>query len=367
MPDTNSGTGIMWQQAAATAAQGALGIGMQRLGARYDRRQQLNTQGRMMALQMRGEKEMMDYQQKLAMDMWNNTNYAAQVEQMKKAGLSPGLMYGKGGPGAATTGPGGSPGVTGGQAPYIDTTSMGMQMGMGMAQQQLMAAQTENIKAQTEKLRGVDTQKVQTEIMDLTAGIENTQARTALTNIQSGIEQVKQRIANATEKEAVDLVIAELAQAQEKVMQLEIKTFIDRATQNDLVDTIKAELAGALLRNGLTKAQTTTEKGKPAIQKGELDLMEKQGTDILRRAIQKWREIEISGRQVGMAEEKELREEMKTIAIPDHIIDDIINGIILKNVLQKPATPVQKPKDWRFYRKSDNIENAFDKNKTRHR
>ena len=38
--------------------------------------------------------------------MWKDTNYAAQVEEMKKAGLSVGLMYGKGGAGGATTGAG---------------------------------------------------------------------------------------------------------------------------------------------------------------------------------------------------------------------------------------------------------------------
>ena len=46
-------------------------------------------------------------QRRMQMQMWEDTNYAAQVEQLKKAGLSIGLMYGKGGAGGATTAPSG--------------------------------------------------------------------------------------------------------------------------------------------------------------------------------------------------------------------------------------------------------------------
>ena len=35
----------------------------------------------------------------LQMDMWNKTNYGAQMRHMKDAGLNPGLMYGMGGGG----------------------------------------------------------------------------------------------------------------------------------------------------------------------------------------------------------------------------------------------------------------------------
>ena len=40
----------------------------------------------------------------LQMDMWNKTNYGAQLQHMKDAGLNPALMYGMGGGGGATTG-----------------------------------------------------------------------------------------------------------------------------------------------------------------------------------------------------------------------------------------------------------------------
>jgi len=51
----------------------------------------------------------------IQMDIWNRTNYGAQVAHMKKAGLNPALMYAKGGQGG-TTGSQTGGGAKGGQA-----------------------------------------------------------------------------------------------------------------------------------------------------------------------------------------------------------------------------------------------------------
>lgn len=328
-----------WMQAAASSAQGALGIGIQRLGARYDRKQQLKTQEKMMGLQMRGEREMMDYQQKLAMQMWENTGPQGQMEQLKAAGLNPGLIYGMGGAGGQTTGPGGSPSVQGGSAPYVDTTGMGMQLGMAAAQMGLIKAQTEKTKVEADKIGGVDTQKTTGEIAKIAQETQNEIAKGQLMAIQTRIDTVKAKITEATEQEAIGIAVAELGKLQEEVMQMEVKTHIDRATRNNVIDTVKEELAGVILRNGLTKAQTTTEKGKPAIQAAELEIMAEQATDIVRKGLQRWRELELSGKQAGINEQKELREEMTTIGVPEKVVDDVINGIIMKKVL----TPEQAP------------------------
>ena len=94
-----------------------------------------------MAEQLAIDKLKMEEQRKIQMQMWKDTNYAAQVEEMKKAGLSIGLMYGKGGAGGATTGAG----ATGVSAPTAPS-------GMGMIGGSQLAAQIANIeltKAQT--------------------------------------------------------------------------------------------------------------------------------------------------------------------------------------------------------------------------
>jgi hypothetical protein len=55
-----------------------------------------------MDMQLQNQKELNEHQQQMQLDMWDKTNYKAQVEQMKKAGLNVGLMYEGGGQGGST-------------------------------------------------------------------------------------------------------------------------------------------------------------------------------------------------------------------------------------------------------------------------
>jgi len=80
----------------------------------------------------------------LQMDMWNKTNYKAQLEHMKAAGLNPALMYGMGGGGGSTTGSqgGGSQNMGG----VEQQKNMGIEGAMAMAQMANLAAQTQKTK-----------------------------------------------------------------------------------------------------------------------------------------------------------------------------------------------------------------------------
>ena len=104
--------------------------------------------------------------------MWKDTNYAAQVEEMKKAGLSIGLMYGKGGAGGTTTGAGAT-GVSAPTAPTGMGLIGGSQLAAQIANMELTKAQTENVKADTERKLGVDKTKVEAETKNLLATTEN--------------------------------------------------------------------------------------------------------------------------------------------------------------------------------------------------
>ena len=77
-------------------------LGGQALGKIFgigEDRRQLEQQRKMMELQIQGSKEMGKFNKELQMELWRDTNYHAQVEQMKKAGLNVGMMYGGGGSG----------------------------------------------------------------------------------------------------------------------------------------------------------------------------------------------------------------------------------------------------------------------------
>ena len=73
----------------------------------------------------------------LQMDMWNKTNYGAQVEHMKNAGLNPALMY-KG------AGAGGTTGSQGGGSASMGSSQQGKVMDL---QNALLGAQIKGIEA----------------------------------------------------------------------------------------------------------------------------------------------------------------------------------------------------------------------------
>lgn len=138
------------------------GMGMV-LGDRNDKRQR-EQQEYLQKLQIMGNKEMTDYQMKKQLEMWEATNYPAQIKQLEKAGLNPGLIYGMGGAGGATTG-GSAAGVSGGSAQQNpgeiqQMMAMGMQIAQQAAQTELTKSQTEKTKVETEKIAGADTENI---------------------------------------------------------------------------------------------------------------------------------------------------------------------------------------------------------------
>ena len=142
------------------------------LGKQQDKRQ-LEQQKKLQALQIAGQKDMMDYSYSKQMEMWHNTNYKPQMDELRKAGLNPGLLYGMKGGGGTTTG---SPGanVTGGTAAGHSGEPMGLishalQLGILKAQKENIEADTKQKTAETTKTSGVDTKLGETQIANLTA------------------------------------------------------------------------------------------------------------------------------------------------------------------------------------------------------
>lgn len=129
---------------------------------------QVSQQKRLNDLAMDANKNMAMFNQKMQMEMWEKTGPQGMMEQLKKAGLNPALMYGMGGGGGQTTAAAAAQGVNNAQAEggggreTQEFSQLGMQLG---AQMELLKAQKENIEADTKlketnanKLAGVDTE-----------------------------------------------------------------------------------------------------------------------------------------------------------------------------------------------------------------
>ena len=145
---------------AQTGIAGALGNWF---GGMNDDRQ-YNQQQRLQELQLKGNKDMVNYNYAKQLEFWKQTNYSAQMEQMKLAGLNPALIYGSSGSGGTTGSATG--GVTGASAPSGGGEALAF---MNIAQKQqelkLLDAQKANIEADTKK-KETETKNIDTEGID---------------------------------------------------------------------------------------------------------------------------------------------------------------------------------------------------------
>ena len=138
------------------AGSSAINAGMGLLLEGHNDRRQLRQQQKLNEQQLQFDKQKIDYQQEAAYKMWERTNYGEQVEQLKKANLSPGMMYGHSGAGGAITGsPSGSTNAP--NAPAGAREIMDLQL--LQTQKELMEAQARNLDADTVKKSGVDTRQ----------------------------------------------------------------------------------------------------------------------------------------------------------------------------------------------------------------
>lgn len=123
--------------------------------------EQYKQQGRLNEQAATTNKDIAKYNKELELEMWKDTSYAAQKEQLEKAGLNPALLYGMSGGGGTTTGGGGASGVSGGNASdeasrrqaQIAAEGMALQRRAQVSQINLTNAQAKKENAQADNLK----------------------------------------------------------------------------------------------------------------------------------------------------------------------------------------------------------------------
>jgi len=164
-----------WDKIGAGAKVGSTLFGM--LGANTNQKRQYGQTKRLMGLQNQYQRGLNQQGHDLQYDMWNKTNYGAQMRHMKDAGLNPGLMYGMGGGGGTTTGSqGGGNQSMGG---VEQQKNMGIEGAMAMSQMELMKAQAYKARKEGDNLGDKPGSKVQQEIAESIAREGNISASTA--------------------------------------------------------------------------------------------------------------------------------------------------------------------------------------------
>lgn len=125
---------------AGNVAGGLMGLAT----AGWQDKRQLKQNQKLQDQNIAGQMKMGEFNRKQALKMWEDTGYVAQKDQMKRAGLNAGLMYGGTGSGGSTAGGAGAPIGSG----VVSQGEVGQGMALGM-QGAMMEAQIKNINADT--------------------------------------------------------------------------------------------------------------------------------------------------------------------------------------------------------------------------
>lgn len=324
------------------AAQTSGGIVGTIFGKANDRRQ-LRQQQKLNDMQMQGNMQMMKFGKDLDYEMWKKTGFTGQMEQIKEAGLSPGLIYGMGGASGTTTG-GNAPGVSGGNAPSGGGENVAMagqmqQLALLDAQRRNLDANT-NLTNKTADNKGIEGENIEASTMSILQGVKNQKAQETKTKIESDILTIEKRIKGETADDAIQLASWTEQQAGNEVEKLYRENIISKATMAQAVDQIKANLAATILHNEMTKAQT--ENIKQQTQVGIAQVKE-----IIQKMVISMREDgrNVYGQNLDATQKSHdqwVNDIQKTTGLGYDVVEKVLQAIVLKNIIKGPEqTPIK--------------------------
>jgi len=286
--------------------------------------------------QLKGQKKALAQQNAAALDMWNKTNYGAQMGHLKSAGLNPGLIYGMGGAG----------GQLGSSNAMPEAAKAGTMDIAGNAQLALMQAQKENIEADTKNKEaeaaataGVRTEKIRTEIDSIRQDIKNQVAEEALTDAETVLRRIDARYQGETVEARIASVDTQLNKLQNELRIIENNADISNATKDTAIQAIKVDLLQKLLDLEATKQGISESKSRQG-------LMSTQGKKLLADIVQGYISLEEAGKRRNVDEdkvnlEKQKFELHKFTGIPMDIINSVIGFGVVKQILNPGRTVIE--------------------------
>lgn len=205
-----------------------IGAGLGMVTGGYERDQDEAQKERQEVRNIKQSKGMGIFNREQQEQLWKDTNAEAQVEQYKKAGLNVGLMYEGGGAGGSTNAVPmnmSSGQQSTGRSDVAKGMEIGMQTQMQQAQIELLKAQTDKARVETEKTAGVDT--------------EQTTAQTGLTNTQAKIAELDRQIKDYTRDSQKQQIIDLAIKAGDEARIKNVEANVSEATADEQVKLIE--------------------------------------------------------------------------------------------------------------------------------
>jgi hypothetical protein len=232
-----------WGKIGTSAGMGILGM----IAGHNAQRRQHRDNKELIGMQHSNQRNLNQMGHDLQMDMWNKTNYGAQMQHIKDAGLNPALMYGMSGGGGVTTGS-----QSGGSAASGSAEQM-RPMDLGNA---LIGAQIKDLEAsanlkddQGNKLKNVDTKEAESRIGEIEARTENEKVKKILVEIQTDIEEIRK----ANTQREYD---ANIGKTEQELRRLSIGADLDLETFDAVVEEAAGNAVLAWKNVGLIDSKT---------------------------------------------------------------------------------------------------------------
>lgn len=239
-----------WSSAGGGAAIGAASAGIGMLGGIGQANRQYHRQKKLMGVQQQNQMALNQQGHDLQMDMWNKTNYKAQMEHMKAAGLNPALMYGMSGGGGTTAGSQGGGSAASGQ--------VGQERVMDLSNMMAMA-QIGKIKAETKEILG-ETDLGEAKVLDLLAGIDKTKADTRLVKANEKGQKILNEINEASSDAQIRQYTAQLGYTLQQAENVRLENYILNESKEANIKKYKEEAVGQSIENMLKRANISKTK-----------------------------------------------------------------------------------------------------------
>jgi hypothetical protein len=179
---------------ATSAATGGIGLGLGMLQSAWNSQNQQQQNAALIQQQQQSNEEQSLFNEGVQLDLWNKTNYAAQVEQAQKAGINPALLWAKGGGSSGATV---AANTVNNPQPMVQGNT-GLDIASAIAavnQTKKTQAEVPNINADTE-LKAADTQKKEseTQAVNLQNTITEQTLDEAITSVKNYVKTQEQNI-----------------------------------------------------------------------------------------------------------------------------------------------------------------------------